>query len=140
MVEVPGAVEVLQRRHRYAVVWPSIHAVGLYRWWDPDGQEAAPPAPEDITAELPAAWVDFLTVPEDVPADNGPAEAAGLRANDLVTHINGRAAATFDDLMLHVGCALAGSTVGRVSSYLVETFLARGAAGERRARQRRPGL
>jgi len=43
--------------------------------------------------------------------DNGPAEAAGLHANDLVTHINGRAVATFDDLMLHIGCALAGSTV-----------------------------
>jgi serine protease Do len=43
--------------------------------------------------------------------DNGPAEAAGLRPNDLVIEINGNTIASFDDLMLHIGSALAGSTV-----------------------------
>ena len=43
--------------------------------------------------------------------DNGPAEAAGLRVGDVVTHINGSPVASFDDLMLHIGCALAGSNV-----------------------------
>ena len=39
--------------------------------------------------------------------DNGPAEAAGLRDYDVVTHINGNSVGTFDDLMLQIGCALA---------------------------------
>jgi serine protease Do len=43
--------------------------------------------------------------------DNGPAEAAGLRDRDVVTHINGNPVGTFDDLMLQIGCALAGSNV-----------------------------
>jgi serine protease Do len=43
--------------------------------------------------------------------DNGPAEAAGLRDHDVVTHINGNPVSSFDDLMLQIGCAFAGSNV-----------------------------
>ena len=42
---------------------------------------------------------------------NGPAQAAGLRDGDVITRINGQPARTFDDLMVQVGSALAGSKV-----------------------------
>jgi serine protease Do len=42
---------------------------------------------------------------------NSPAHSAGLRERDRITRINGHPAATFDDLLLHIGSALAGSTV-----------------------------
>jgi serine protease Do len=49
---------------------------------------------------------------------NGPAENAGLRAGDVITHINGHPAETFDDLILHIGTGLAGSKVKvRVSRF-----------------------
>lgn len=58
-------VEVIQRHHRYAVVWPSPHpgadtGPGIYTWYDPTGAAAAgPPTPADL-AELPPAWVEGL--------------------------------------------------------------------------------
>ena len=57
-----GDVEIIQRHHRYTVVWPSAHrdAGSIYRWYDPAGQPVdAPPKPDELT-ELPAAWVEFL--------------------------------------------------------------------------------
>jgi hypothetical protein len=61
-----GDVEIIQRHHRYAVVWPSFHQDandgrgGLYRWYDPGGQaQERPPAPHEL-AWLPAEWVEQL--------------------------------------------------------------------------------
>ena len=50
-------VEIIQLRHRYAVVWPSVHPETgeQYKWYDPDGVECAPPRPSDIS-ELPREW------------------------------------------------------------------------------------
>jgi hypothetical protein len=59
----PG-VEIVQFRHRTAVVWPSVH-VDLklpYRWWRPDGRPARDgvvPRPDQM-AELPARAVRLL--------------------------------------------------------------------------------
>lgn len=66
-------VDVIQRHHRYAVVWPSTHPEtgSVYQWCDPDGVLCAPPAPEDLP-ELPAAWVDKLRT--DRPAQPAPAQ------------------------------------------------------------------
>jgi P4 family phage/plasmid primase-like protien len=73
-------VEIIQRHHRYAVVWPSphpdVHVLSLrgsdaglidvgsvpaiYRWYDPSGApSAAPPKPLELP-ELPEAWVAGL--------------------------------------------------------------------------------
>ncbi len=56
-----GGVEVIQRSHRYAVVWPSIHPEGrTYRWLTPDGvPSTCLPEVADLP-ELPTAWQDAL--------------------------------------------------------------------------------
>lgn len=57
-----GGIEIIQRAHRYAVVWPSVHPEGgTYRWYDPEGNPALTmPQPEQLP-ELPEAWVTDLT-------------------------------------------------------------------------------
>lgn len=57
-----GGIEIIQRRHRYAVVAPSIHPEGgTYRWYTPDGHPSlAIPSPDDLP-ELPEAWVQAIT-------------------------------------------------------------------------------
>lgn len=66
----PGVVdidiEVIQHKHRYAVVWPSVVPDGetglllAYRWYGPDGQVTdEPPGVEDLP-DLPQEWVAFL--------------------------------------------------------------------------------
>ena len=71
-------IDVIQRHHRYAVVWPSPHEVGnLYRWYGPDGLPATGvPKPVELP-ELPAPWVAGL---REGATETGPAaagEAAG---------------------------------------------------------------
>lgn len=55
-------IEIIQRHHRYAVVWPSVHheAGSIYRWYAPDGTPMdGPPSPAWLP-ELPPAWVAGL--------------------------------------------------------------------------------
>jgi DNA polymerase I-like protein with 3'-5' exonuclease and polymerase domains/phage/plasmid-associated DNA primase len=56
-----GDVEIIQRHHRYAVVWPSVHKdAGTYTWYDPTGAASPrPPAPWEL-AELSPSWVQGL--------------------------------------------------------------------------------
>lgn len=60
---LPG-IELIQRHHRYAVVWPSVHpdTGQAYRWVDlATGEDDCPvPAVDDLPA-LPQAWVDGLS-------------------------------------------------------------------------------
>ncbi len=56
------SIEIIQRHHRYAVVWPSPHhEVGnLYRWYDPAGALSdTVPKPNELP-DLPEAWVAGL--------------------------------------------------------------------------------
>ncbi|TCB97563.1 hypothetical protein E0H26_11635 [Micromonospora zingiberis] len=56
------SIEIIQRHHRYAVVWPSPHhEVGApYLWYDPAGAVSATvPKPNELP-ELPEAWVAGL--------------------------------------------------------------------------------
>jgi P4 family phage/plasmid primase-like protien len=67
-------IEIIQRHHRYSVVWPSIHEeTGTqYQWYDPDGNLATrPPGPYDFP-ELPPAWVQGL---RDGASEAGPLSA-----------------------------------------------------------------
>lgn len=75
-------IEVIQRHHRYAVVWPSVNPEtgSLYRWYRPDGSPAAfgeVPRPHDL-AELPAAWVAGLAegASDASPSSSDPASGA----------------------------------------------------------------
>lgn len=76
---VGGSVEVIQRGHRYAVVWPS-KATGsdgtplVYRWHRPNGTEADRPPSLGELAELPEAWAAWLKA--------GAAASAGTPAPD----------------------------------------------------------
>lgn len=59
---VGPAVEIIQRRHRYAVVWPSRHPNGsIYRWYRPDGSVSDTIPRVDELPALPDAWVAGLT-------------------------------------------------------------------------------
>jgi KaiC/GvpD/RAD55 family RecA-like ATPase len=60
--EVGASIELIQTRHRYCVVWPSIHPEGrTYRWISPDGLvSTAVPDPDDLPL-LPDAWVQAYT-------------------------------------------------------------------------------
>ncbi|WOC12405.1 bifunctional DNA primase/polymerase [Gordonia sp. MP11Mi] len=63
-------VEIIQRSHRYSVVWPSIHPNGgQYRWLDDDGNEVGIPRVEDLPM-LPDRWVKELTA-ASVPSTAG---------------------------------------------------------------------
>lgn len=79
-----GAVEILQRHHRYCVVAPSInHDAGdaPYRWYRPDGtpgRDGEIPGPNELP-ELPDAWVAALSEgaarPSAMPAPIGQGAA-----------------------------------------------------------------
>lgn len=64
--DLGGGIEVIQARHRYAIVWPSIHPKGgTYVWTHPADSPNTPDGPTvPKVAELPPlpqAWVDGLT-------------------------------------------------------------------------------
>lgn len=73
-------VEIIQRHHRYAVVWPSTHELGtVYTWYAPDGAAATRlPSPGEFP-ELPAAWV------------SGLAEGAAAASPASASHASGEA-------------------------------------------------
>lgn len=83
--DLGAGIEIIQDRHRYAIVWPSIHpdTGGTYKWsHEHVFTTAEEPVPhvEELT-ELPAAWVDGLTNGQEaqsiVAADLADGEAAG---------------------------------------------------------------
>jgi DNA polymerase I-like protein with 3'-5' exonuclease and polymerase domains len=86
-----GDVEIIQRHHRYAVVWPSVHAgidtgagPAIYRWYDPAGVAVdAPPKPSELPA-LPSSWVQGLS---EGAAAAGPAMAAYGAGEQLLTQL-----------------------------------------------------
>lgn len=56
------AIEIVQRHHRYAVVWPSLNPKTgtVYRWYDDTGEDADRPPYVDQLADLPWAWLEAL--------------------------------------------------------------------------------
>lgn len=72
-------VDIIRRDHRYAVVWPSVHpGTGTVYTWYEIGAGADLPRPVDL-AELPAAWVEFLTN-DEAPADRSSITGASAPA------------------------------------------------------------
>ena len=62
--DLGGGIEIIQTRHRYAIVWPSVHPNGGTYRWAPEADTLAQSGPvprlEELP-ELPAAWVAGLT-------------------------------------------------------------------------------
>jgi hypothetical protein len=74
----PG-IETIQRSHRYAVVWPSVHPEGrTYRWIDPSGVVSTVIPHLDELPSLPQAWINAYIRGEasDIPRNNMPATLA----------------------------------------------------------------
>jgi putative DNA primase/helicase len=59
------AIEIIQEGHRYAVVWPSTNpdAGGArYQWFGPDGEPVDGFPKVDELPELPAVWIDNISL------------------------------------------------------------------------------
>lgn len=60
--EIGHSTEIIQHRHRYALVWPSVHPEGrTYRWINPDGVNSTTVPDVDDLPLLPPAWVEAYT-------------------------------------------------------------------------------
>jgi phage/plasmid-associated DNA primase len=80
------SIEIIQRHHRYAVVWPSPHpGVGpaaRYRWYEPSGAISdTVPKPVELP-ELPEAWVAGL---REGATEAGPVAADAGRGQVLLS-------------------------------------------------------
>lgn len=149
-----GDIEIVQRHHRYAVVWPSIHPDGRQYWWTNErGQLKGIPTPDELP-ELPQAWLDALTPrsvaepsgaalpPVDVASaltvgDASPAVAARLQ--EAISAANGAVGSRHDNTRDHI-LALLGmgerGEAGVLAALLVlrETFAAAVSADGSRSR------
>lgn len=73
-----GGIEIVQRHHRYAVVWPSFHPLtGTGYTWRGTAGPDVPPAVDELP-ELPAAWVEGLR--SDAGPGAGTATTEGVHA------------------------------------------------------------
>ena len=60
--EIGPSTELIQHRHRYALVWPSVHPEGrTYRWINPQGVVTTTIPDVDDLPWLPQAWVEAYT-------------------------------------------------------------------------------
>lgn len=110
-----GDIEVIQRHHRYAVVWPSLHPEGRPYWWtNSDGQLVGIPAPEEIP-RLPDGWVEGLRItrrslvanPDEVDirralTTGAPAPAVQDRLVQAIKELNMPGASRHDTCCRHV--------------------------------------
>lgn len=97
-----GHVEIVQRHHRYAMVWPSIHPETrtMYRWRGPDGAITDQVPPVSDLPDLPSEWLTGLA--------DGTHSAEAWAASGEV--------ADFLDSLLD------GGPCERVATYLAETI------------------
>jgi len=70
-----GDIEIIQRTHRYAVSFPSIHPEKRPYQWRNDNNQVVEIPWRDNTAPLPDTWVANLTAP---PATLGPVPVPGV--------------------------------------------------------------
>jgi hypothetical protein len=119
-----GGVEIVQRHHRYAVCWPSLHPEGrTYHWHDSDGQVLdEPPAPDKLP-DLPKAWVDAhrddtatyasvelggecAAVVRSALTDGEPSPRVAERHSEAVCALRGPTGSRYDNTLKSVGALL----------------------------------
>jgi Zierdtviridae DNA primase len=68
--QIDDDIECIQKKHRFAVIWPSIHPDGPTYWWFPPGVKPTEKNRDAWNGEIPDArklerlpqkWFDFLT-------------------------------------------------------------------------------
>lgn len=77
--QIGEGIETIQRGHRYAVVWPSLHPEGrTYRWISPDGVVSTVIPHLDELPNLPQAWIEAYSrgPATDVPRNDMPVTMA----------------------------------------------------------------
>ena len=69
-----GDVEIIQRTHRYSVVFPSIHpdTGAQYRWYGYEGEPLGDMPAIDDLEDLPEAWLAYLSKPDGDDIDFSP--------------------------------------------------------------------
>ncbi len=93
-----GGIEIIQRHHRYALVWPSIHrdTGGMYQWIGPDGNTTKVPAPDQFP-HLPQRWIEELSAPA-APVPSGPVEPVTVSDGNPDLKVSERLARALSDL------------------------------------------
>lgn len=85
VTKLGDSIDVIQRHHRYAVVWPSVNTDAggaAYAWYDPSGAlSASVPKPIELP-DLPEAWVAGL---REGATEAGPAAADIGRGQALLS-------------------------------------------------------
>jgi hypothetical protein len=109
---VPGpGIEIIQHRHRYAVVWPSVHPEGRpYVWVGRLGI----PGPRHLPM-LPERWVDGLS---EAPGHERTTGWTDPHLDDLIEH-GIPAGVNQDEALRDVVWKLRGAEVGRMATYVV---------------------
>lgn len=74
-------IEIIRHGHRYAMVWPSIHPEGRGYVWAGSVNGHIPPTVAELP-DLPAAWVEDLTLGED----QGPEAKADAVSDEAGAH------------------------------------------------------
>ena len=154
ITKLPG-IEFVQRHHRYAVVWPSIHpdTEATYQWIDEQtGDPTTPPNIHQLP-HLPSEWLDGLaatnnehTPKADIDVDTTRRILAELPTGDPCHHIAaaaGKAMAEgdrhdiYNEAVLAVvgrgrdGCPGALTTIGRLRAAFLSEVTADGTSHRR---------
>lgn len=121
------SIEIIQRHHRYAMVWPSVHAStgNTYAWYN--GTRSDSPPTLDQFAELPAAWLEHLSKPQQDHVDGAGLDVDTFRQTytdeadpDLVKRIRDRFDSTpscrHDSMVIALGWACRSATYGLVNA------------------------
>jgi hypothetical protein len=86
-------IDIIQRWHRYALVWPSIHPEGrVYQWYDAARFVLGRVPSVNDLVRLPDVWVDFVKVPPPAPSHPSGAEPGVTRAPTPVHSRDGQEA------------------------------------------------
>lgn len=86
--QLGAGIEVIQKKHRYAVVAPSVHpdTGDRYRWYTPTGEVATMPPAVDDLATLPEVWEQALqwVAPEPKPLPPTKPHASTFDESDSI--------------------------------------------------------